>query len=164
MKNYLVFDVETDGLYGKPFAFGAVVVDREGNVLDSISGIQAGFTPKNVWVVATVLPVVKTLPKVACIFGAFWNFYLKHQASCTVWADFGTPVESNFVRLCVEKDLRKREWEGPYPLHEIATLFLSKGFDPDVNREEFIGIASDKKHNPIHDALTSAKCIIKLIK
>lgn len=46
---------------------------------------------------------------------------------------------------------------------DICTMFKLNGLDPDVNREEFAGIASDtEKHNSLHDAKVIRECYWKL--
>jgi len=48
---------------------------------------------------------------------------------------------------------------------DLSTLLEVKGFDPDVNREEFAGFDEDSsKHNALHDALIIKKCYEKLTK
>ena len=48
---------------------------------------------------------------------------------------------------------------------DIATVMRMKGVDPDINREEFAEMgSSQKKHNALHDAITTKKCYQKLIK
>jgi len=47
---------------------------------------------------------------------------------------------------------------------DISTLFKIKGIDPDINREEFIGINNTKnKHNALFDAVVIKKCYEKLM-
>ena len=45
---------------------------------------------------------------------------------------------------------------------DICTLFKLKGFDPDINREEFAG-AAGMKHNALHDAKVIKLCYEKLM-
>jgi hypothetical protein len=47
---------------------------------------------------------------------------------------------------------------------DICNLFQMKGIDPDINREEFLGIKnSSVKHNSLYDAEIIRKCYRKLI-
>jgi hypothetical protein len=46
---------------------------------------------------------------------------------------------------------------------DICTLFKIKGIDPDINREQFVGMESNKKHNALHDAFVIKKCYEKLM-
>lgn len=47
---------------------------------------------------------------------------------------------------------------------DLATLFKLKGIDPDVNREEYAGMADGTKHNALWDALVIKACYEKAIK
>lgn len=51
---------------------------------------------------------------------------------------------------------------------DIATLFKIRGVDPDVNREEFSGLAllagPDDKHNALWDARVTKACYERLVK
>lgn len=47
---------------------------------------------------------------------------------------------------------------------DICTLFVAKGVDPDINREEFAGISNtENKHNALHDAIVIKECYQKLM-
>ena len=45
---------------------------------------------------------------------------------------------------------------------DICTLFKVKGIDPDISREEFVGI-NGEKHNALHDAKVIKACYEKLM-
>jgi hypothetical protein len=54
-------------------------------------------------------------------------------------------------------------WHPSYIPFDIATLFYVKGIDPDINREEYVGVNdSSDKHNALHDARIIRKCFNKL--
>jgi hypothetical protein len=42
----------------------------------------------------------------------------------------GVPVEARLFRECIEDDSETRKYQGPYPLHDLATIFLMNGLDP----------------------------------
>lgn len=47
---------------------------------------------------------------------------------------------------------------------DISTVFKIKGIDPDINREDFVGMKNNnKKHNALHDAKVIKMCYDKLI-
>jgi hypothetical protein len=46
---------------------------------------------------------------------------------------------------------------------DICTLFKIAGINPDINREEFVGVDLVNKHNALHDALIIKKCYDKLM-
>lgn len=44
---------------------------------------------------------------------------------------------------------------------DLATLFKVKGIDPDINREEYAGMAGGNKHNALADAIVIKACYEK---
>ena len=173
MKNIFSFDCETDGLYGETFAVGVFVLSPEGLIIDKFSGISQVEEVTNDWVKENVIPNLEGLQKYpTCkqMRNAFWKFWMKHRGTgekslCTAIADFGIPVESGFFKQCVLDDLDNRQWNAPYPLHEVETLLIAKGVEPDTNRIKYSEINPNtvKQHNPVDDALVSGLCWIKAL-
>ena len=130
-KNVFYFDAETDGLYGAVWAIGAVVQTHDGVEIARFAGQVDPSDLTDGWVRENIAAHIK-LPR--------------------------SPVESGLFRACVEDSPAERTWEGPYPLHEVATLLLAAGIDPDIDRVEFSGLTGLTKHNPIDDSLASAAC------
>lgn len=151
-------DAETDGLYGPVWAIGAHWMDG-----DSIATFKGQLNPAVVtdpWVREHVVPVVD-LPRYGSrtdLLNAFWAFWMAHKKGADAVGDFDYPVETDLFRACVELDLSARQWEGPYPLHELATALLKAGHDPHVDRREFCGRLDLVPHDPVDDALASALC------
>lgn len=159
----LAVDAETDGLYGSVWAIGAVVLDEHGQELDRFSGQVDPFDVESEWVRDNIVPFIH-LPRHASrrqLRDAFWEFWMKHKDETLCIADVGAPVESSLFRACVEDDLETRQWNGPYPLHEVATALLCAGVDPDIDRVAYSGLSGLTKHNPVDDAVASAHCWIK---
>lgn len=46
---------------------------------------------------------------------------------------------------------------------DICTVFKMKGIDPDISREEFLGIGAMQKHNALWDAKVIKNCYEKLM-
>ena len=46
---------------------------------------------------------------------------------------------------------------------DLSTLFLTQGVDPDINREEFLGISGGEKHNALWDAKVIQMCHDRLV-
>lgn len=162
MQKLFSFDVETDGLYGDGFAVGAVVFEN-GVEVARFSGIAEQEKVKNEWVKENVLPHLSSLPQFESkkeLRDSFWEFWMQHKDGAVCIGDFGSPVESYWFRQCVEDDLDARQWDGPYPLHEVGTLLLAKGIDPDINRIQFSGYEG-VAHNPVDDAIASVLTWIK---
>jgi hypothetical protein len=155
-------DAETDGLYGVVWAIGAVVVDESGN-----DAVFAGQVNPDIvtdpWVRENIVPVVD-LPRFTsrALLNEFWNFWMEHRDGALCLADFGAPVEAGLFRTCVEMDLKDRMWNGPYPMHELGTALLLKGYDPDINRRELAGRDDLVQHDPVDDAIAAALCWQKI--
>lgn len=155
------FDAETDGLYGPVWAVGAVVLDSANGWLARFGAQLDPDTVTDPWVRQHVVPVVD-LPRFSRgredLLNAFWAFWVTHKEDAVCVADVGAPVEAGLFRACVELDLAARQWEGPLPLHELATALLMAGVDPDVDRREYSGATGLVPHNPVDDATASALC------
>jgi len=167
-KNIFSLDCETNGLYGDCFAVGVIILSPEGLIIDKFSGISQVEEVTNDWVKENVLPELSGLKIFSTrkqMRDAFWEFWIKHKESCICISDIGAPVESGFFKQCVLDDLDNRQWNAPYPLHEVATLLFAKGIDPDINRIEYSGINTEtiKQHNPVDDAYVSGLCWIKAL-
>ncbi len=155
-------DAETDGLYGEPFAIGAVVLDETGAEIASFAGAADVEAVRDPWVRENVLPVLGPLPEFAGraqLRGAFWDFWMCHRENALCVADVGTPVEAFLFRLCVAED-ESRTFQGPFPMHDLATLLLVRGLDPLASRPTLArtwGLEwTGKQHNPVDDARLTA--------
>jgi hypothetical protein len=157
-------DAETDGLYGRVWAVGAVVLDRAGNVVDEFRGQLDPSVVADLWVRENIVPVVD-LPRFttgAALLDAFWGFWLEHREDTLCVADFGAPVEAGLFRSCVEVDVAARQWLGPYPMHELGTALFMAGFDPDVDRREMAGLPGLVQNDPRDDALAAGLCWLQV--
>lgn len=171
---HMVFDVESIGLHGEGFAVGWVVIDDGGKRIDQ--GLVAcpkdwasGTWFDHDWVSANVttevpdgLPLYGLAQSPKDVRDAFWEQWMRWKAEgAELWADCAWPVEARFLIACIEDDKVHRKWEGPYPLHDIATLALAKGHDPvrtwDRQSDE------EPAHNPLMDARQSARILHELL-
>lgn len=173
------FDVESLGLYGEGFAVGAVVFEDGKEVdsmfascpvdkLDSYTSIKNDDTKCSEetikWLQANVFPTLSE-PKYQSakeVREAFWGFYRTWKHADVFVADCGAPVEANFLRQCVLDKYQERQWQAPYPLHELGTLLLTVGKDPTAyyNRLE----NELPAHNPVCDARQSGRLWIENFK
>lgn len=163
----MVFDVESVGLHGQGFAVGYVVVNGFGveitHALIACSPMAAnGDDDDRNWVAENV-PVFE--PTIKCkepfeVRQAFWNQWLCWKDRGTVLvADCCWPVEARFLIECVDNDRAHRMWQGPYPLHDIASVLLAHGKNP---TEKFTRLPSElPEHNPLNDARQSARILIE---
>lgn len=152
-------DAETNGLYGKVWAIGAVVMDPDGQD-DVFAGMIDPAVVTDPWVRENIVPVVKlpVFDSYEDLLEGFWSFWLQHRDDSLCLSDFGAPVEAALFRACIERDLESRMWLGPYPMHELGTALLLAGQDPDVNRREFAGKPDLVQHDPVDDAIAAAYC------
>lgn len=164
-------DAETDGLYGEPFAVGAVVLDEEGNEVARFAGTADPGSVKDQWVRENVLPVLGPgvdFPTRLELREAFWEFWVSHREGALCVADVGTPVEAFLFRLCVGDDPARAK-DGPFPVHELATLLLAGGLNPLAERALLAsrwGVEwAGRPHNPLDDARVAAllfRCGLRL--
>lgn len=161
MKHILVIDVESNGLRGLPFAVGAVVMDVETEqVVETYFArcpIDVTFTAIDTFVQHNVLPAMdgvecthKNIDDIIVSFGAWYLRQIHLEPA--VFVDYGYPVDFHFLQM-TRLDI--------YPVHELATLLLAAGVNPDISREEYAQINGGNKHHPLFDAEVSAKCVVK---
>lgn len=162
MSKLIAVDCETNGLYGSCFAV-AVIVRQNGVNIDEFVGrcpIEGDVDP---WVADNVIPALDEM-KVThddprAMREALWEFWTKHRDGATVVAHMGGAV-SDVFRQCINDD-PARQWDGPYPLHNVSTALLLAEEDPvsvDKYNEKygitvpFHGVA----HHPMYNAMASA--------
>ena len=162
---YFSFDVETDGLYGEPFAIAAVVMNEEGRELDRFCEKCVAPGVEDPWTRENCLPYLTEIPDCesrAALRRHFWAFYSRYREECVIVADVPYPVEAGLLRRCVEENLEERKFQGPFPLIDVASVLFAKGIDPLTDRLAFSGWKG-KRHHPLDDAAASALCLIKAL-
>ena len=132
---FMVFDVESIGLHGEGFAVAWVVVNRNGERLDEgcvacDPSLCAGTDESRAWVAENVPPLYPSSPTKQHLRNTFWHAW-RHWADkgAALVADCAWPVEANFLSACVRLNHKEREWQGPYPLHDLASVLLALGAD-----------------------------------
>jgi hypothetical protein len=170
MKNKvrIIFDVESIGLHGEGFAVGAVVTDEQGRMVEELYSAclpdeAAGDSEGRAWIAANVTPKLTfTASTPREVRESFWAFWLKWKAQgATLWADCCWPVEANFLSACVADDPTTRSWNGPYPLHEIATVFTVAGIDPTEVQDR---LNNEPMHHPLGDARQSSRKLEEVLR
>ncbi len=158
---YMVFDVESIGLHGEGFAVGYVVIDAAGKELENARIVcapdaAAGDDEGRIWVDDNCPSMLIDFIDPKGVRASFWGAWQrwKDQGAVLV-ADCAWPVEARFLIDCVEDDGVTREWQGPYPLHDVATARLMKGFDPLATVERLPNELP--QHDPLADARQSAR-------
>lgn len=157
------FDVESDGLYGEGFAYGAVVFDEQGleisySQLCCLEGIQ------DQWVKENCLPYLTDLPKAESrqrVRQSFWRFFMKWKEQCHVFSDVVYPVDAQFLRQCAQEN--DGAWDAPYPLLDVASIMFACGEDPLADGALYTGIKGNA-HHPLYDARVSAHKLLRLIR
>lgn len=164
MKIFCV-DAESDSLYGDIFAIGAVVYDGYKEI-DYFNGSSQVSEVKDQWVIKNVIPNIKHINKYNSRYelrNKFWEFYMKYREDSIIVADCPYPVEYNLFKKCINDDFDNRKWLGPYPFMDIASVLFIKGIEPLKDRDIIINKQNILKHNPLEDARTSAKVLIKIL-
>ena len=169
-------DVESDGLHGPIFAIGAVVMTSDGTVTATFAGYAPLPKYKSDWVKENVvqnLPKdsrMRVYPSLLKLRSAFWKFWMWYKEGVNCLSDFGAPLEAKLFSECIADNLSEREWQGPYPMHELGTMLATAGVDPDVSREEYSGILDKEqvygtfvKHNPVYDSVAAALAWFKCV-
>ena len=144
-ENIFIFDVESTSLYGEAFAFSAVVADGTGKEIAkyNLKSIEGEHKASD-WVKENVCPQLTDFPTCETqkeLRDSFFAFYKKWVTFCDIWCDCGFPVETSFLTAIANDDIANREFEMPYPLHDLGTIM-----DVNIERE------NKQKHNPYYDS------------
>lgn len=164
---YMVFDVESVGLHGEGFAVGFVVVNGYG--VEIQSGLAAcppdrarGTNEDRVWIKDNIPAIPENCDVPFQVRAHFWQQWMDwKQKGVILVTDCGWPVEARFLAQCVDDD-RRRKWEGPYPLHDLASILLAAGKNPTATFDRLPNELP--AHNPLNDARQSARILIENLK
>ena len=165
MKKILSFDAETDGLWGRAFAIGALVYDESGREIARFVARLADSVVTDTWVQKNVLPTLVGLPVThetyESMLADFAVFYLANKADAEIVVHMGVPVESSILR-----DMHSQgcigDWDGPFPLIEVAGELAQAGEDP-TSVDKYVGkwgiVVPDfgATHNPLYDSAVAAE-------
>lgn len=165
---YMVFDVESVGLHGMDFAVGFVVVNGFGveiqHGLMVCDRNETFGTPNNLeWCAKNIPPMEITHSCPVEMRDAFWRQWVSwKERGAILVADCAWPVEARFLANCVDEHPDEREWQGPYPLHDLGSILLAFGKDP---LQKFGRKASElPEHNPLADARQSARILCETLR
>lgn len=156
------FDVESIGLHGEGFAVGWVIhqdgIERHSGVIACEPINARGRDTNREWIHANVPKIEAHEPSPKAVRDAFWaawrgaKFLAENgNQDIVALADCGWPVEARFLAACVDDRPEEREWQGPYPLHDLATYLLAVGCDPTGHYER------RPEEMPVHDPLADAR-------
>ena len=166
----MVFDVESVGLFGSPFAVGWCVLDTSnGKISDkgylacppwTVADEDSNNSME--WVSKNVLPHLPH-PTWACLqsvcsgFDHVWRKWSKDGTLLA--ADVPWPVEARFLSTMIEFRFRSEvDVAAIYPLIDIASVRLAAGFDP-IGTFDRIFEGEIPQHHPTKDARHSARLL-----
>jgi len=169
----LSFDIESMGLYGPGWSVGATLCDPNGNEVDSRfhfcdpAHVKDPFKRMQ-WLTENVIPHVTSnntiIPDCKDAYevrAKFWSFWRKckdiYGDKLNVIGYANSPVETKFLFDCVlDAKQDERIFQAPFPLHELCTLMLSRGFDPHASYpRKFLN--ENPEHHPLADARHAAR-------
>ena len=162
---FLVFDVESIGLHGEGFALGCVVLDTTTHTIirefhfHSDPDKAEGKQDDRVWVFNNVPYAPANCNEPKDVRDLFWSFWTEwKELGAALLADCAWPVEARFLLACIADDPVARNWEGPYPLYDLAPMLLVLGDDPLATVERLPDELP--AHNPLNDARQSARLLV----
>jgi len=165
MKKVFSFDAETNGLWGKAFAIGAIVYGENGEELGQFVGRCPIEGDVNDWVKDNVLPKMTEISETHSsydeLLADFAKFYLANKADADIVVHMGVPVESTLLKEMYSKGMIG-DWDGPYPLIDVAGNLQQAGEDPtsvDSYVQKFgLEVRNfGSTHNPLYDSEVAAK-------
>lgn len=177
-KKLIVFDVESIGLYGDPFAIGWAIfkggelretggvalrsiVDskRYGADSEGARGALGGWR----WIAENPTPEsnLSLVASKAELLAALGRLLKGHKArGFEIAADFPSPVEANAIIECARLGLLSFE-DSPYPLWDIAGFMACAGMDPKATYPRRPD--ESPPHCPVADAIQSGRLLFEAI-
>jgi len=165
MKKIFSFDAETNGLWGKAFAIGALVYDEKGVEIARFIGRLPDIEVTDQWVKYNVIPQITDIPvtheNYDALLADFAEFYKANKQHADVVVHMGVPVESK-VLIDMHTLGFIGDWDGPYPLHDVSGNLQAAGADP-TSVDKFVaehnlsvGEFECGTHNPLYDSAAAA--------
>lgn len=165
------WDCETNGLWGRAFAIGAVVYDngREVKTFYARCPIDGDVDP---WVQANVLPQMVDMVEIYATYEemlkAFAEFFLENKKNATVIFHMGIPVKARVIIDMHDKGFIG-DWDGAYPWLDIVGCLKEAGFDctsvNSYNANQGITVPQLEPggtHNPLYGSRAAALCYMDL--
>lgn len=166
MRPVFSFDAETNGLWGRAFAIGALAYDIHGNEVARFLGRLPDGVVTDPWVREHVLPALGDIPATHEVYDellrAFAAFYRRHRVGADVVVHVGFPVE---VRVLLDAHAAGliADDEGPFPLIDVAGCLAQAGEDP-LSVDAYLrthgivlpGVGHAAPHHPLRDAAAAA--------
>lgn len=164
---YMVFDVESIGLHGEGWAVGYTVINEHGETMAPdqrylcLPEMANGGADGRQWVKENCPPMLSNCSTTTEMRRRFWQDWLNYKEQGAVMvADCQWPVEARFLLACVDDDPDARTWQGPYPLHELASFMVAAGLDPMATYDR---LPDESQHDPLGDARQSARLLVSAL-
>ena len=167
----LFVDAETDGLYGQFLSVAAIVLNDQGEEVDTFYGTVRNSEDivSSEWVKENVLPYLRDgIRSDADLYGAerelieaFYAFYNAH-VECDVIADVPYPVESRLFFKIVGNDPEERMYKAPFPLMDLSSMLYAHGYPALCDRREITDCSDLRLHNALDDVRMSIRVWRKL--
>lgn len=165
MKKIMSFDAETDGLWGQPFAIGALVYDESGTEVGRFVGRLSDTEVSDGWVRENVLPTLASVRVTHNsydeLLADFARFYLANKTNADVVVHMGYIVEARVLRDMHDRGLIG-DWDAPYPLYDVSGNLQQAGEDP-ASVDSYVqkhGLSivelEGGTHNPLYDSAVAA--------
>lgn len=89
----------------------------------------------------------------------FWNVWMTWKKDgALMFAECAWPVEAKFLAMCVGVNYPDSKWDGPYPLHDVASVMFAKDMDPMAT---YLREPNElPAHDPLADARQSARLLV----
>lgn len=165
MKKIFSFDAETNGLWGKAFAIGALVYDEIGIEIAQFIGRLPDSAVTDQWVKDNVLPTLTNVPvthdSYEALLADFAKFYLANKQDADVIVHMGYIVEAGLLRDMHAQSVIG-DWDGPYPMFDVSGNLQQAGEDPAsvdkyVQKHNLsVGEFEGGTHNPLYDSAVAA--------
>ena len=164
MNKLFVMDAETDGIYGNVLSIAVKVIDS----FSEIGWFYGAVKIKKEEIISEWVRenVFDTLQNAELFFDteeelleAFWSFYSEYYGEYDVICDVPYPVETGIFRRCIEKDKASREKQSPFPIYDLESFLVAKGYDKLTVREKLA--KTDLKR---HDAMNDVDITIKILR
>lgn len=163
MRLYFVFDVESIGLHGEPYAVGYTVLDEAWQEIDSAvfacnPDNASGEADDRDWALKNIPPIPVNCLTIEVMLDCFWAQWMQWKAKgALMYVECGWPVEAKFLAMCIGRNYPASKWDGPYPLHEIASFMEAAGMDPMAKYDRLP--VELPVHDPLADARQSARML-----
>lgn len=163
---FFVFDVESIGLHGEAFAVAGGLYSATGETLREFAyhcnpAEAKGAPDDREWVAKNVTTHPSSIEQANpfLVRERFWNEWMSAKSAfkATMFVECGWPVEAAFLQACIDDHVETRKWDGPYPMHEIASVMLAAGMDPMAKYERLP--TELPAHEPLADARQSTRLL-----